>query len=86
VKCEELLKIISDYIDGEIETSICQELERHLQDCDPCKIVIDTVRKTILLYKGAEVYEIPYELSERLHNLLWEKWREKFPAVERQAS
>jgi Predicted transmembrane transcriptional regulator (anti-sigma factor) len=79
VKCEDLLKAISDYIDGEIDPSICEELEKHLQDCDPCKIVVDTVRKTILLYKGTELYELPYEVKERLHKLLREKWREEIP-------
>ncbi len=80
MKCEELLKAISDYIDGDIDPSICEELEKHLKDCEPCQIVIDTVRKTILLFKGTEPYELPYEIKERLHNLLREKWREKFPA------
>ncbi|MFA0783445.1 MAG: hypothetical protein YYHSYBAR_001836 [Candidatus Fervidibacter sacchari] len=81
MKCEDLLKAISDYIDGEIDPSICEELEKHLRDCDPCKIVVDTVRKTILLYKGTELYELPSEVRERLHKLLREKWREKFPTA-----
>lgn len=81
MKCEDLLKEISNYIDGEIDPAICEELENHLRDCEPCKIVVDTTRKTILLYKGTEPYELPYELKERLHNLLREKWKEKFPSA-----
>jgi hypothetical protein len=45
------------------------------------KVVVDTVRKTILLYKGTELYELPYEVKERLHRLLREKWKEKFPTA-----
>ncbi len=86
MKCEDLLKAISDYIDGEIDPTICEELEKHMQECDPCKIVVDTIQKTILLYKGSELYELPYDLKERLHKLLREKWREKFPAVAEQVS
>ena len=82
MKCEDLLKALSDYIDDEIDSSICEEFEKHLRDCEPCKIVVDTVRKTILLYKGTEVYKLPYELKERIHKLLREKWKEKFPAAE----
>lgn len=81
MKCEDLLRALSDYIDGEIDPSICEEFEEHLKDCEPCKIVVDTVRKTILLYKGSEVYELPYELKERIHRLLRERWKEKFPAA-----
>lgn len=82
MKCEDLLKALSDYIDGEIDPSICEEFEKHLKNCEPCKIVVDTVRKTILLYKGAEVYELPYELKERIHALIREKWKEKFQTAE----
>lgn len=82
MKCEDLLKALSDYIDGEIDPSICEEFEKHLRDCEPCKIVVDTVRKTILLYKGTEVYELPCELKERIRSLLRKKWKEKFPAAE----
>ncbi len=61
MKCEELLKILSEYVDGEIDPSLCKEFERHLAGCDPCKVVVDTVRKTITLYRESEVWEIPSE-------------------------
>lgn len=82
MKCEELLKALSDYIDGEIDPGICEEFEKHLKDCEPCKIVVDTVRKTVLLYKGTEVYELPYKLKEKIHDLLRIKWKEKFPMAQ----
>lgn len=77
MKCEELLKILSDYVDGEIDPSLCKEFERHLEGCDPCKIVVDTVRKTITLYRESEVYEIPLDFRNRLHALLRKKWEER---------
>lgn len=82
MKCEELLRAISDYIDGEIDPSLCDELEEHLRDCEPCKVVVDTLRKTITLYKGDEPFELPPEVKERLHRFLRERWREKFPVAE----
>jgi len=47
--CKDFLKILNDYIDGEVDPSICKDLETHLKDCNPCKVVIDQVRKTITL-------------------------------------
>lgn len=82
MKCEDLLKAISDYIDGEIDPSFCEELEKHLQDCNPCRIVVDTVRKTISFYKNSEPYELPDEVKERIHKLLREKWKEKFATAD----
>lgn len=77
MKCEDMLKLLGDYVDGEIDPAVCREFEQHLEGCNPCKIVIDTVRKTVTLYKGTEVYELPVELRERLHRTLRERWQEK---------
>ncbi len=77
MKCEELLKILSEYVDGEIDPSLCKEFERHLAGCDPCKVVVDTVRKTITLYRESEVWETPFDFRNRLHALLREKWEER---------
>ena len=48
--CRELLRSLSDYVDGELDESLCQEIEKHMAECDRCQIVIDTLRKTIELY------------------------------------
>ncbi|MGQ9589431.1 MAG: anti-sigma factor family protein [Planctomycetota bacterium] len=77
MKCEDLLKMLNDYVDGDIDPSICDEFQRHLEGCDPCKVVVDTVRKTITLYRDAEVYEIPLDFRNRLHAVIREKWEEK---------
>jgi hypothetical protein len=45
MKCEDLLKILSDYIDGDIDPKVCEGFERHLAECDPCQVVVDTIRK-----------------------------------------
>ncbi len=52
-------------------TGICESFEHHLHDCNPCQIVVDNIRKTITLYKGA-AYELPPELHQRLCECLRE--------------
>jgi anti-sigma factor RsiW len=80
MKCEELLKVLSDYVDGDVDPSICQQFEEHLADCDPCQVVVDNIRKTITLYRGGEPYRLPEEFHQRLCHVLREKWRKKFGA------
>ena len=77
MKCEELLKILSDYIDGDIDPKVCEGFERHLAECDPCQVVVDTIRKTITLYRNGEPFELPMEFRERLHRTLRERWKAK---------
>ncbi len=75
MKCEDLLQMLNDYVDGDIDPGICEGFEQHLEGCNPCQVVVDNIRKTIKLYKDKEVYEIPYEFHGRLHKTLQEKWK-----------
>ncbi len=75
MKCEELLRMLNDYVDQDIDPGICTDFEGHLRDCNPCKVVVDTIRKTIKLYKNDEVHELPLTLHNRLHQTLRERWK-----------
>ncbi|ASV76031.1 hypothetical protein THTE_3429 [Thermogutta terrifontis] len=78
MKCQDLLAALNAYIDGEIDPQLCEMLQRHLEGCNPCRVVVDTLRQTVTLYKGEEPYELPPELHERLHECLRQKWQAKF--------
>ena len=75
--CEELLRMLNDYVDGDIDPSICEGFEKHIEACNPCRIVVDTIRKTITLYKDEAVCELPLRFREKLRATLREKWKEK---------
>lgn len=65
--CTNMISTLSDYIDGELSPEFCAELENHLTDCENCRIVVDTLRKTIELYQeptGAT--ELPADVRQRL--------------------
>jgi len=79
MKCDDLLRLLNEYVDGTVDPAICKEFEQHLAGCDPCKVVIDTVRKTITLYKNDQPYELPVEFRERMHRALRERWKLKHP-------
>lgn len=69
--CRHLLESLSDYVDGELEEQLCAELERHLESCENCQIVVDTLRRTVSLYKviNAES-EMPEDVRKRLYHRL----------------
>ena len=82
MKCEEMLKMLNEYVDGEIDPGVCEEFEAHLKDCDPCQVVIDNIRRTITLYKEDAVFEIPITFRNRLHSALKDRWKEKHPPTD----
>ena len=69
--CREMLGALSDYVDGSLNKGLCEELERHMADCENCRIVVDTLRKTIYLYHEAnDSVSIPAGVRQRLYKRL----------------
>lgn len=65
--CHDLLETLSDYIDGDLDANLCAELEQHLQGCKNCKVVVDTMRKTIELYQHeSDSQDVPTDVKKRL--------------------
>ncbi len=69
--CRKLLGSISEYVDGELSEELCSALERHLEDCEDCRIVVDTMKKTVYLYHATSENEnIPSDRRQRLYKKL----------------
>jgi anti-sigma factor (TIGR02949 family) len=77
--CRHLLNSLSDFVDGDLAQDICAEIERHLSECENCHVVVDSLRKTISLYRScSQDPEIPSEVRARLyHRLHLEEFLEK---------
>jgi hypothetical protein len=80
MKCEDLLRALNEYVDGNVEPGVCDEFKEHLAGCNPCQIVVDNVRQTITLFKAGKPYELPPAFRSRLHGCLRERWAKLFPA------
>jgi RNA polymerase sigma-70 factor (ECF subfamily) len=71
--CLEMFEKLSEYIDGELDSVTCEEIERHAETCIPCKICLMTLKKTVTLCKGAEAeVPVPGTLSEKMKALIKE--------------
>ncbi len=71
MNCLDILRNMSDYIDGELDAEFCKEIEAHIRSCPDCKIVVDTLKKTLQLYRisGQEI-TLPKDVRERLFGRL----------------
>ena len=68
--CLELSAHLPDYLDGEAKEAVCRSIEEHLASCEDCRIVIDTLKKTITLYRAAPVENVPTDVHNRLVRVL----------------
>lgn len=76
MKCDELLALLNDYVDGETAAGLCAEFERHLAGCNPCQVVVDNIQKTITLYRAGEPYQLPAAFRDQLHAALRAQWEQ----------
>lgn len=77
MKCDDLLKLLNEYVDGTLEPGLCAALQAHLDGCNPCRVVVDNIRKTIQLYRGDTPCDLPPEIRSRLHAALQARWKQR---------
>lgn len=68
--CQSLLSQLSVYIDGELEKALCDEIDRHLATCENCRVVVNTLEKTVTLYHQLPAPDMPAETQDRLFKVL----------------
>ncbi|MEJ2749299.1 MAG: zf-HC2 domain-containing protein [Anaerolineae bacterium] len=68
--CQHLLDDLSDFLDGEASAEVCAEIERHLAGCEDCRVMVDTLRKTIILYHDLPQPTLSQSAKERLYRSL----------------
>ena len=64
--CQQLLADLSAYVDGELSPALCAEIEQHMAQCENCRIVVDTMRKTVDLYRTLPQPGLPAGLRAKL--------------------
>ena len=67
MNCTDLLSQLGDYFDDQLSAELREEVRAHTVGCQHCRVVLDTTRQTIDVYRGAELYEISPSLREKLH-------------------
>ena len=76
MNCEGVIHELSNFIDGDLDAAMQLELERHLRDCEECRLIIDQTKKTIEIFCDCEPIELPGAVRSRLHEALRKRLRE----------
>ncbi len=76
--CNKYIQNIADYIDGEIDEALCAELEKHLKECNNCRIMVDTLKQTVVLCREGKKERLPAAIEHKLNDALKSRWQNKF--------
>jgi anti-sigma factor (TIGR02949 family) len=75
VKCKNIIRELSSFLDGELDAGTIAHIQEHLEDCEDCRLLVNTTRKTIQIYCKSEPVPLPDDLRDRLHQALIERLR-----------
>ena len=63
--CHEVLMNISGYLDGELDTTACDAIERHCLECASCAALVNGLRETVGLCRQAATVPLPDAVRQR---------------------
>ena len=70
--CLALFEKLSEYIDRELDTPTCREIEAHIRDCKPCQVCLDTLKQTVRLCNNLERQRVPERFSMKLKDAIFD--------------
>jgi hypothetical protein len=70
VKCEDVWREISNYIEGDLDPALKRAMEEHFAQCRHCESVREGMRNVIDLYGDKTMFTVPAGFYPRLHGRL----------------
>jgi anti-sigma factor RsiW len=64
ISCQEVVEVVTDYLEGKLSSEDVAIFEAHLAICDGCQWYLDQMRITIAAVGRIEDGEVPAELRD----------------------
>ena len=65
-KCADVYHHICDNIDQELDSPECREIRKHMESCPDCRAYLDSMKKTVALYRSLPAPHVPRTVHSRL--------------------
>ena len=75
LSCQEVLDQLSDYLDDEARAELVEQVDVHLHECEHCQVEVDTLRRTIMIFRCEERVVLPVRLEGKLRMALEQAYR-----------
>jgi anti-sigma factor RsiW len=64
--CQELVELLSDYLDDQLSRPSLDDVELHLADCPGCQVALEHLRFSVARTRSVEVAALTPEVRQRL--------------------
>lgn len=71
-RCKRLFALLSDFINREVDPSLCADVEGHLGDCSPCKAYLASLEETVRRCQRHCTEELKAKVRAQVRNLIRE--------------
>jgi anti-sigma factor (TIGR02949 family) len=68
--CKEFLHELNQFLDEAVSAESRAELEKHVNECPNCFVIVDTTKKTLKVFKGVTEKALPADVHSRLMQAL----------------
>ena len=73
--CKKMFALLSEYLDMELPTEACKEMDAHIAGCEPCGAFTESLRKTIELCHRYQPQEVPRSIARDARQRLLEAYQ-----------
>jgi RNA polymerase sigma-70 factor (ECF subfamily) len=80
-RCKAMFAELSDYLDEQLDDSLCEELERHLGGCEPCKVFLSSLEATIEQCRLAPTESLTSKKALRLRKQLLKNYEQALAVI-----
>jgi predicted anti-sigma-YlaC factor YlaD len=75
VNCRNIVRELSNYLDEALDSTLRASIEKHLENCEDCRVVVDTTKQTIQIFCNSEPAPLPEDTRQRLRDALKSRLR-----------
>ena len=71
--CKEFLQELNEYLDDTVDPVTKQHWQEHIDECPNCFVIVDTVKRTLAVYKCTEEQPVPEDVRAKVWKALDKK-------------
>lgn len=65
--CRELIRLMSGYVDGDVDETLCDRINSHFEECGACVSLCQSLKETIALCRRRKRKSIPVSVRREAH-------------------
>lgn len=70
LSCADVYSHLCDNLDSKLDSESCRKIKAHLKECRNCSALLDSLKKTIYLYRHYPAPKIPAKARKELFAII----------------